>query len=68
MKSYKLVTDCYFPACIFKQVWISLRKWLPVLPRGYINCTVRSMHFVIGQGSSDVKSGYNSLMMAGAFL
>ena len=54
MKSYKLATDCYFPACIFKQFWISLRKWLSVLPHGYLNCTVRSIHFVIRQGSSDV--------------
>ena len=49
MKSYKLVTHCYFPACIFKQFWISLLKWLSVLPNCYLNCGVRSVHFVIGQ-------------------
>lgn len=49
MKSYKLVTDCYFPVCIFEQFWISLLKWLSVLPNCCLNCAVRSVHFVIGQ-------------------
>ena len=33
----------------FQTIWISLRKWLSVLPNCYLNCAVRSVHSVLGQ-------------------
>lgn len=49
MKSYKLVADCYFPACNFKQFWISDCANGCQSSNCYLNCAVRSVHFVIGQ-------------------
>lgn len=64
MKSYKLVTDCYFPACIFKQFWISLG--IAVSPSELLLelcCTQGALchrsAFIV-RGSRDVQSGYNS--------